>query len=1455
MEKGPGNIYYSAAQTEQEMHPLIELGQSAVPYLGIGAGAAYMMSQPYSPGSKYTAYDILQAQVRNISSKTPLGFGNTFRFSEFMSPFLSIEALGLTKETGDAGKTFGSYKIQGGNLNEETIKYIKAIVGEEAFAGFESRIVAGRKDYQLVYSQEEGVVGRGNLYFEELKELIEYKGDRTTASLIETGERKLISKDVALMHGSYSADTFDLLIDQAIARRINPAAVGVAQALDLDIDLKKLFLEEDKETGKFILIPSVEGSLENAGDLKRRTAYLSGYLNMGSNRFNRLIAATVEQVPILGAAIDRFARATGFDLRTKPAPFYKQYFSLGLKTAKIGAAFLGLQTIDHYREKFGVMGNLVASAGISAGVAAAYARGFPEKTASLAPGKVGAFAFAAQMILPGFDKGLIEGGATTLANLHIGMSYIGQYTGLSFIKRGFEGIFPGFTEPTTGLMLGLGVAAASYAGYGTDYFRGLIRGDDSFKSKAIGFFERKMRDKFGFEGMQFIQELPAKANELRSNAILSLLTPSADDTEAGQRFRSYNPLAEKLLQDESPHLDEYMSRLKAIVGDSDLGNLNDEQLKKLKNFFSDNENLVKDILDTDDLGEVKIKIANFENMRLHVERSEIFKSTDIFNKVNQSLLNRIYSINEKYKEDNGIFGRLSRRLEIFGAEIYHSFFGASMSGSVMDTFSEEAKRSEGGSIESTYDAVAKNLNASPIVKRFGSLVLGTAFMHQMVTSGFFGMLQKPEDIKAEYSGEKLVEIKKGRWWEAGGTPYEGGETSYFRPHAYAMLMANSKEKSVWGDDAENFNPITKFFLKNFTYYLEDKNYYDRPYPMSGTAFEDIPVIGKVLGATIGRLIKPPKLMHEDEIRRLNPETGEVEYAYEAKYGSAPELGELPGGPPKSPYSPIQMLGAIQYQTREIEGLTGYAKNVLQKVFTGREVLGTRDMVYETSTEMDSPINNYWEAELGGFGFTSEPIRRLFPRPRAEIEKYNPVLNSMPYYIPSKLKRGDPYRKIDNGSARLPGKGYEALNPELQGMSPEDYPDIHKYKILSDVDPTSRKTVELHQSLMERKAAGILTEHESKIFDRTVEQHQKKIAGLQDNSFDENAIKIPYLSDYTGAAYRGLTELIRKSSAPIENLIPGGFRPTQKLLGHTRDAIEVYEMERVYNTSNSFWDAPVRDWFRPAFYSAANVMGWEGKPGYVEKREELSEHFDKLQFIKYMNLAQTAENPKDRKRYLGLAAKTRTGVNPNGDALSIYLSLPNSEKKFFDAFMKAQADQRDRIMELVPEDQKHLYEAVWSRIDAGEEMTLHAATKPVIDEEYMNEQYVNLEQYFRDKPLPGVDWIGWNKDVDIEDIKVKYVSNIGAEIHDYDVWESQVRNSSRKPYLEGADMFMYEEPLPTRNSMRNRIVRGYKNMGEYDMSKSLINTSNAPYGRSHADIFYNDRRESELGSLINLAIRG
>ena len=1468
--QGPGSVYYSALESEPDMHPLVELGASLAPYAGAYYGANYLARRDYSTGSDYSVYDLLQKRTRNFLNAVPMSIGNTFRAAEFMSLNLSANARGLdiNQSLDGSGRNVGQYVIDSKFLaNNESRAALRKSIGDEAYQNIASRIENEKGNFRLVFEQEVDQTGRGRLFFQELEEVVTQlpSGGTSVEKKAIESSKELISNDVNLAQRGYNSEFVDLFEGEIRPdRRTNPATKGIFQNLDLGGEnLDRIGVAADGDAAKYVIVPSLRGDVSTSEALKRRSSTAFAPLSMGIDRYNRVIKATFNQIPVLGRMLEKAGDVTGLSLKTTPDVFYKQFLKIGLQASKIGGAYMGLRTIDHYRERYGIIGNAVASAGISGGIAYAYHKAAKSATRA-STARLGAISFLSQMILPGFEKGSIEGVATTAANLDIARSYVGKYTGLSAYRRTIEGALPGFTDATTGLYLGIGAAIVSHTNYGRRFLERRDANRMHIGDRAFNRIFELMNDRVGFVsrtlgGSSTEVEVPRSLNQMENETLFRALNRGG--TSIDPLYHQYNPIENLNLL--SKDLDDYQRRVDDIIGNTRIDELTRKQRSELNNFFDNNatfiRNAYRDAHGTNiDEGVLKSLHLDFKFAMRNAARNQIYKEYNINNDLNRSLLERIRHINAKYEAtgNEGFVHNFMKRTEIFGAEMFHSFFGASLEGEVDIQLSdlERDQITKQGKITPTYDDYAKFLNAKPIVKRTGAIVAGVALLHQMITGSFFGMMEDPDELRKVYSGEKLVEIKKGRWWEAGGTPYEGGKTSYFRPHAYAMLMSKAEDRAAWGDDVEEFNPISRFMLKNFTYYLENKNYYDRPYPVTGTGFEDVPVLGGLLSSTVGKLIKPAKIMHEEEIYRDNPDNGIREMMYPVEFGSSNALGQMPPGPPVSPNTGMQALGKVQYAFRELEGLTGYAKNVTQKIATGREILGTRESQFATASDIDNPTIGFWEKDLGGFGFMSEPIRRIFIRPRAEIEKYNPIRNSMPSYIPEKLKRGDPYRLISNGFARLPGKGYEALYPELKGIDPEDYPDIHKYKILADVAPTSRKTMSLREQLFERKAMGTLTEHEIGMLDDISEYHHKKIAGNRDYEAHENVIKIPYISEPISNLYLGTQNLLRKGMAPVENLIPGGFRPTQKLMGKTRSAIETYEMERVYNTANSFWDAPIRDWFRPAFYSAAHVMGWDGKPAHVKRREELDEYYDKLQFMKYMRLAESAESNKDRRRFLEIAGRTRTGVNPKGDALSLYLTLPTAEKAFFDSFAQATGSDRERILELVPEDQKELYEVVWSRIDNDESYDLMSSSSYEIDENYMRQKMKEVDAYMRGKPMPKADWIGWHKDVDLQDIKVKYVDNIGAEVHDYDMWESEMRRVSRKPYLEGADMFMYEGGVaPSRMSMRNRILYNTKKFGEIDQSRFIYNTGSDM--RSSASIVYNDNRNEEIQKRMLQSIRG
>ena len=273
-------------------------------------------------------------------------------------------------------------------------------------------------------------------------------------------------------------------------------------------------------------------------------------------------------------------------------------------------------------------------------------------------------------------------------------------------------------------------------------------------------------------------------------------------------------------------------------------------------------------------------------------------------------------------------------------------------------------------------------------------------------------------------------------------------------------------------------------------------------------------------------------------------------------------------------------------------------------------------------------------------------------------------------------------------------------------------------------------------------------------------------------------------------------------------------------------------------------------------SAANLLGWQGKPTHVTQREEVDEHFDKINFYKFMQLAKHAENIKDKNRFLGLASRTRTGVNPMGDALGMYLSLPQAEKKFFDAFSNAQGSDRSKILQMIPEDQRKIYETIWARIDAGEKVNLSLAqNKALIDEQYLNKQYYKTKQYLEQHGIPGADWIGWHKDVDINDIKVKYINDYGGELSDYDMWQSQTRRLSRRPYLEDSALFFMENPPPSRMNKRKLMVNKLNEQTGISNSDYVVNDIYTPTMKSRAELYYNDNRVQESLGLASSFARG
>lgn len=365
-------------------------------------------------------------------------------------------------------------------------------------------------------------------------------------------------------------------------------------------------------------------------------------------------------------------------------------------------------------------------------------------------------------------------------------------------------------------------------------------------------------------------------------------------------------------------------------------------------------------------------------------------------------------------------------------------------------------------------------------------------------AGIVGTTETPEELSDIYSGKKEIAVRKGRWWEFGrSSDYEGGRIEYFRQHNVARLKTRAYQKGMYGSEEERWdhdplmNPMKALFGgENWKYHYEKKYAHSRPAPLTGTYGEDIPFVGPLVAATFGKLIKPRKAIRSDEWNLGGGKYSEEQVRSEEE--TAFEVGGVGPGRPVSPEESTQLFNKLTYRRREAVGLIGFAEGAMQKAITGREEVFQNLQTIDTMGKETG--SEYWlwkHLNLGGGLGSTEPVRRFIPRTPSYLETYNPLKNDMPSWLPDdyfiNLKQGNPFNKISEAELRLPGKGYAALNPEVEGLNPEAYPLIHRLKILSDVAMHSRK----YRDTLEYAKSANLSEAHREMLTTIMEQVKQK----------------------------------------------------------------------------------------------------------------------------------------------------------------------------------------------------------------------------------------------------------------------------------------------------------------------------------------------------------------------------
>ena len=1360
--------------------------------VGVGYGAFHGATQVRADNTRLL--DDIVTYTRNVGNLSPFQIGNTFRISEFLSPYTSPIHQGMTDlGGGEYSRSFDAKFLK----TAETHEYIKKLSGfDEAQMrkhGF-GAIAESEKASELIFRRNaKNAVG--------------------TLHSVVGGKEKLLSSSVMLQELNNDASAFDIGTKSS---SVNRSFHATQQAMDLwpTLDnynpdqvmrIKGAPIDGAPSRPSFGPVPGPSSKISSGNDLLRRTTMLRALPAFSMERFHRL-AKNVSQEILGKGTTETLERLAGGGLGVTPGPGSAMFGRFGTKAAMVLGAGVAVQQLDWVRRQAGVAGD-IGVAGIFSAAAAgiSHKAKFSSRTSLM----VGLASFAGQVVLPGFDQGLIPGLTSTYGR---GMEMRGSALNpVNYYRRSLEGFLPGVTSWQMGALAGTLALTASYTSPADAFDTinlmsdSLTRGSAPF-SKLPGSgdsFSNMILDSIGHERLGFKKVFDDGQSVRGPKSVRQRFWDNMLDSKAFQKKAA-------------PGVVKGLSAARKAAG----GYINVGMRQSLLGAYRDS-------------GISGVGLRNEMNTQWALAE-QLHDTEAPRNAMGRSLVEDLERIGRKYSKTGGSW--LSEGMmqgEGMLSQWKHAFFGADLA--------------EKGVAKGIAEAGFK----SPL-GRLGLVFGGTLLAHQAVTGGLLGSMETSQELKDIYSGRQMIEVGKSRWWEGGGTQFEGSKTGYYRPHWIALMNNRVRERGIWGDNEDSISPMGKFFRRNFTYELEKQTYQERPYPISSAAFSDLPIIGGVLAATVGRVIKPARLMHVDEWARPQANGGGG-YEYASTYEGwrrepAYNLGAPGPGIPSSPFSPVNQLSFLSYQGRELEGLTGWAKNVTSNMLLGTDTYGTGRPQLAEAGMMTSHRLRFWENAMGGGGFMNEVIRRVFPNYRKEIERHNPLMNTMPEWLPERFHYGDPYRSVEWGEARLPGSGYEALHPELSGVDPENYPLIYQYDILANVAPYSAQFSIARDRLYALRSQGGTPEAHNLFMDR-IDKMVRERYNINDFSrVHDNAIQLPG-SGLTQAAYGFAQKTVRKAVAPVEYMVPMGFRPFQKLMGN-RGPIEQYEFDRLYGTPYAFWDKPVRDWFRPALYSAANMMGFTGKPGWRQDSDDNAAYFDRLNFEKWVRLSQQANAQGDSElagKYEYMASTTRMGVNPQGNPLAMYWTLPEEERAFFNQFSQAQGKDRARILEMVPEDQTHLYQAVWKRMDDGDP-SLFPGARGGLDQNYINEQFYGMDS---GGPMPPEDWIGWSEDVDIGDIRVRYVNEMGKDLHDYGLWENQLRTSMAQPYLDGSTQYLHKSGGIGRASVASQMSSMFHN----GLVGSGISVNTGSFRANSVQLEYNDNRDYDIANRFTEMMNG
>ncbi len=780
--------------------------------------------------------------------------------------------------------------------------------------------------------------------------------------------------------------------------------------------------------------------------------------------------------------------------------------------------------------------------------------------------------------------------------------------------------------------------------------------------------------------------------------------------------------------------------------------------------------------------------------------------------------------------------------------------------------------------------------------------------------------QPAEQLEQEYAGNRKMPIRRGRFFGGGYQPFSGGDIAYYDYNPLYKVQTDYKTKSVYGSREEYYSkhasvfgiplptPSNLFGIRNLfnLYELEEKHYYDRPYSESAKLFDEVPIIGPILSATAGALIKPVKKMHVSDLYGIPTMTASLTDRFMPP-STAKRLGME-----DLPISEILLQDAsdplvrIRQQAAIASEPLGIYKWIMQYMGVSLNYHSYGDVA--EANVMGSVGRELYDLNVGGAFTETEFARRFLLAERytaaAQRSLINPLRNSMPTWLPGSTSEntsdrdyfldyntGDPYAKLESGEARLPGVGYEALNP-LHSETPGVYSAVDRLLVLADVAPYSASYEQYKTQVGDPSKYG---DYWGPRIQQAIEQRDAVV-----NPQARYPRYKPGVNQLNAEIKEsGFYQAIRQGWDNISHGILAEIPYFGSKFMPFRSPIEKYEKEQIYGDSFLDWNRPYETIVRPAIYDMArsNPVGAAAKgaflgalmsktipglggemfnpvvafrqpgvgvgvgatvgaassiirsvftgksfmPPHKQTEMEAQEYMDRVVYAKARSYEIQAGEMGDKQlasSYKRMAGSTLMGAM---DDKGIRSALTSSDRKYFDSFINTPHEDRSELLRRLPTYYAQALNKTWQ----GDYGTIEEH-----DQDTLN--------YFSSHAMMDEDSLLWHPSVPTDVMKIKMIqggiNGVSDNLHRFGFYESQaIEANARFPDVNYmAPRFLN---LPNLNSLKHTMLLKLRSLNPFSdpVKTSIRNIHENSFNQTY-EINQKIDRSSEVYSYMSDVLR-